>query len=354
MNANPTIPVLAWVLLLATAPLATGGPVSSSPPDLSEQPRINHPPVNHPPSAQAGPPVAVVDGGPRDADNEENGQADIIFEGDRTSDPDNRRLVNEASCATLGTPGERSLDFEWYAGEDANTSAQDPVVTGEFATLVHSKPGWHNLTLEVEDLCGGTDVDHVHGFVARERTLLADHDLDATVPTDWTTTGVAHTTDACNVNGDGSYLAFNRGLNASGECHYESTDPVQGTATFTFDPGDADVLAMHFDTRFDVRDGIGTLEEQVFGNVVEDLMTVQASLDGGNTWTKPNHTFQFQRADDDLEHSWKRAGGLYDLSDRSTTDPPIEFRFAFDSVTAVDGGGYGWLVDDIRFTELIE
>jgi hypothetical protein len=118
------------------------------------------------------------------------------------------------------------------------------------------------------------------------------------------------------------------------------------------DPRNADVLALEFSTRFDTREGIGSLDEELFGNVREDVLAVEASFDGGQTWTQPNHTFSYDRMDEDLDDRWHRAGGIYNLSDHEVTGDVL-FRFTFDSVTAPEGAeGYGWLVDDVRITSL--
>jgi hypothetical protein len=309
-------------------------------------------PLNHPPSAQAGAPLIVVDGGPLDEDGTENGQAGIQLDGSRSSDPDGDRTSNAHLLCDQVHRDITLLDYSWYEGGHEGRSMGKLVATGSSPILPRLNLGWQNFTLAVEDPCDARDLDHVHGFVAQDKTRLDTYTFDATQPTSFATTGIAHETDACNVDAEGSYLAFNLGINETSQCHYHNDQPVQGTATFTYDPGSADVLAIEFDTRFDTRDGFDNLQEELFGAPTEDILTVQASLDGGNTWTKANHTFTYDRLDEDLDDEWHRAGGLYDVSDRSPTDPDLRFRFAFDSRTAADGGGYGWLVDNIRLTEL--
>jgi len=288
-----------------------------------------------------------MDGGANDLDDEADGDATIPLLGERSSDLDQGGLgLNETGCspATSLTP---FLAYDWFEGDPAGTL----LATGENPQAFGEPLGFQEITLRVEDTCRTADVDHVQAFVGTGKTELARRSFADSLSTDWTTTGIAHRTDACNVDADGAYLAFTLGPDGTGACTYRADDPVQGTATLSADPRNADVLALEFSTRFDTREGIGSLDEELFGNVREDVLAVEASFDGGQTWTQPNHTFSYDRMDEDLDRYWKRAGGIYNLSDHEVTGDVL-FRFTFDSVTASEGGGYGWLVDDVRITSL--
>jgi hypothetical protein len=303
---------------------------------------------NHPPSAQAGPPPVVVDGGPHDADDETDGDADIYLAGGRSSDVDD--YWNETHCRfPVSWTGGWPLEYDWY-----EKGQRDGPIAGGYAPILSSRSfGFQAFTLEVSDHCDATDTDSVQAFVATSKTELARWTFANGHSSAWSTQGAGHVTEACEVDADGAYLAFNRGTNATGACTYRSDQPVQGTATLTADTSNADVVALEFDTRFDTREGVGTWDEELFGNVREDVIEVQASFDGGQTWTQPNHTFSYDRMDEDLDDRWHRAGGIYNLSDRDVTAEEILFRFTFDSVTAPeDAAGYGWLVDDVRLTSL--
>jgi hypothetical protein len=330
-------------LALATMALAAGLPAVEV--TATDTPLRDGAP-NHPPSAQAGPPIVVVDGGPHDADGETDGDADIYLAGSRSSNWDENSL-NETACAPY--PSLTSfLAYEWFRGEGTTQS----VATG-YAPKQHAEPlGFQQFTLRAYDNCS-EDFDHVQAFVATSKTELSRWSFSDQVPNAWSATGSVQATSACGVDAEGSYLAFNRGTNATGACTYRSGQPVQGTATLTADASSADVVALEFDTRFDTREGVGTSNEELFGNVREDVLAVEASFDGGQTWTQPNHTFSYDRMDEDLDRYWKRAGGIYNLSDREVVGDEVLFRFAFDSVTAPEGAeGYGWLVDDVRITSL--
>lgn len=309
-------------------------------------------PMNDRPSAQAGAPAIVLDGGPNDGDDEVDGDANVQITGHRSSDPNGQDLGSDQTrCQHIQFtfPGDDPLHYEWYEGPKRTGT---PIATGKTPTLFGHELGFVEYTLQVHDDCGATDSDHMQAFVGTSQTELARWTFTDDLGPAWTTTGIADTTNTCNVAADGAYLAFNLGVNDTGACSYRSDEPVQGTATLEADPGSADVLALEFSTRFDTREGVGTLNEELFGNVPEDLLTVQASFDGGDTWTQANHTFSYDRMDADLDADWHRAGGIYNLSDREVTADQVLFRFTFDSVTAPSGGGYGWLVDDVRLTSL--
>lgn len=303
---------------------------------------------NHPPSAQAGPPVVVVDGGPYDEDDEKDGDASIRLYAGRSSNWDENSL-NETACAPHVSLG-AFLNYEWFRGR---ATTED--IAGGWAPKLDGEPlGFREFTLRAYDNCS-EDFDHVQAFVAKSKTELARWSFSDGVPKAWSATGSVGTTDACNVNAAGNYLAFNLGVNETGACTYRSEQPVQGTAMLTADTHDADVVALEFSTRFDTREGVGTLSEELFGNVREDVIEVQASFDGGQTWTQPNHTFSYDRMDEDLDDQWHRAGGIYNVSDREVSAEEVMFRFNFDSVTAPeDASGYGWLVDDVRLSNLTE
>lgn len=312
-------------------------------------------PFNVPPQAQAGPPVIAVDGGPNDSDDTVDGDADIEVQSYRSSDPnEDDYLLDRFACRLDEGSLESFPLYAWYRGEHEDVSNKGAVAYGDSYPVDAVKLGPFAFTLRAEDACEAQDLDHVHGFVASSTTTLETWTFDTGLPAAWNTDGIAHVTDACNVPSNGAYLAFNTGTNADGNCGYASDDPVQGTASFAYDPGTTDHLALEFQTRFDIRDGVGSLQEELLGNVVEDVLTVQASYDGGQNWTKPNHTFEYQRLDEDLDDRWYRAGGIYNLTGRTLENGTVEFRFSFESRTPVDEGtgGYGWLIDDITLTRL--
>lgn len=336
----------ALILVASGSAAATHGPVQT----VVEE---NHP-FNLPPRAQAGPPVIAVDGGPGDDDGTADGDADVELWGHRTSDPNKGdEIVDRFPCLVDEIQFQTFPEFAWYRGEHENVSDEPVRAYGPDPDIDGLALGHFAFTLEAWDSCEARDLDHVHGFVASDRTELASWGFEDGVPSGWSVDGIADVTDACQVSSSGSYLAFNEGPGADGACGYASDQPVEGTATFAYDPGPTDHLALEFQTRFDIRDGVGSLPEELLGNVVEDVLTVQASFDGEN-WTKPNHTFQYQRLDEDLDDRWYRAGGIYNLTDRALEDGNVTFRFDFESRTAVEDGGYGWLVDDVTLSRLEE
>lgn len=351
MNGSRSLGDRGWMAVLL-ASLVLGGAAPAALANADQGPVNQRDPLNHPPSAQAGAPIIVIDGGPNDEDGEVDGDANVELDGTRSSDWDEREfLTNETVCnpgiLLFGGP---PFDYDWFEG--THGGEETPVATGENPRLFGVSFGFQEYTLEVTDRCNAGNSDHIQAFVGTSQTELARWSFDTGLAADWTTRGITHTTDGCEVDAAGSYLAFNLGTNATGACTYESQEPVQGTAVLQADPRNAEILALEFSTRFDTREGVGTLEEELFGNVREDVLTVEASFDNGQTWTEANHTFSYDRMDADLDSEWVRAGGIYDLSAREVTADEVLFRFSFDSVTASGGGGFGWLVDDVRVSSL--
>jgi len=299
--------------------------------------------TNRPPDAQAGPAYIVIDGGADDEDGADDGVVSVRLDGTRTTDPD-RDTENDITCSADSVLADFSDDettYRWYKGHGIDTDEEDPIATGESPKLYQQSLGMHNFTLEAEDKCEETDTDIVRAmFVNDTHVNEKKWTFENGTPANLTTDGLWRVTDECGTSSDGQYLAFNR----PGDCNYDTEEPLQGNATFTYDLGEWFTVGLEFETRWDIR------EEYV--EEIQDNITAQASLDHERSWTQANLTFDYSQGEYDENSTWVRGAGVFDLRNSTYRSGDVSFRLSFDTGSSVDADNLGWLVDNVRLIGL--
>jgi hypothetical protein len=309
-------------------------------------------PLNHAPFADAGPTPIVIDGGAHDVDGVVDGDANYDMNAKVTDEVDEGSF-NETGCHLSVTQGSET-HYYWYRNQ-ASREGQ-PMTEG---TYMSSAPFWdveRGLTpvfLAVEDTCEAVGTDQGRIFVGTDRTPVASWSFDEGVPSAWSLEDPWQVTDACELENDGGnpYLGFTR-VDASTDptCRYAVDEPTAANATVSLALPDDDFLGVEFDTRWDTRDGAGSPPE--------DVLRVQASFDGGETWTPSNRSLAVERGHDDSSLTWdyvssRPASSVFDLRDRDVVaGDEVLLRFQVDTGTVPDDDGFGWLVDDVTVLDL--
>ncbi len=265
------------------------------------------------------------------------------------------RFSSDGPQSTITAPGSFVLAPYYRADNDyaslSGTSMSTPHVSGVATLLWSLAPDLTNQ--EVKSLLkdtaadlgpAGWDEQFGYGLVdakaGLERILANPRPKETPIFTEtfddgvadaFTLTGLWRVSDACvTAHSAPKYLGYHR----ADACNYQVVAPrTAGAATFTVDLTGKDVANLRFHSRWEIEaDQSGAY----------DVMRVQASTDGGASWTT-------------LAQKDSRDGNLLNwapqrVSLASYVGSPVALRFHFDSVDDAFNAKPGWFLDNVTVT----
>lgn len=314
-------------------------------------------------------------------DGNGDGEVTLRLRDTQSEDPDHvHREGDNLLCELDGetTDGNNGIvGWRWFNATDLNdTQFADPDTRMD-RFLDNSDPtkeltfgvGEWTIALRVEDTCGATDWTNFTLEVRPKLEQLFTFDNGSLGPS-WTTTGLWHVEDRCDVEADGSYLAYNEydkdDALSEEDCDYETGTVNSGEAkVVTIDPSKSASsseaswyrLGIEFDHYFRV--GTSALDD-------EDRMIFEVSFDGGTTWVGSNHTDTGCGGDEDDKGkncwdddsddptNWLVQTNVFDVRDQDYDGGEIQLRWVFNTTDTHDNNNLGWLVDNVEVFGLVE